>query len=90
MSRARHRRKTLYWRVFHGRVTLAMNEEGSCDMSENITEEPTNKGSKSSVPSQQQPEVEVHIFVGGLRRPAKKQNDDAAPAPEKPSERADG
>ena len=48
------------------------------------------KNNETSVTSDPNESKTVHIFVGGLRRPAKKQNDDAAPAPEKPSERADG
>jgi hypothetical protein len=52
-----------------------------------LEDKKNNEPSKSSAPREPQT---VHIFVGGLRRPAKKQNDDPAVGSEKPSEPADG
>jgi hypothetical protein len=52
-----------------------------------LEDENENDPSKTSGSSEPQT---VHIFVGGLRRPSKKQNDEPAPAPEKPSAHAEG
>jgi hypothetical protein len=52
-------------------------------MSEN---KKNNEASEIVVPSQPQT---VHIFVGGLRRPSKKQNDNPVPTSENSSERSD-